>query len=250
MLARILSAVCSGRTSLERENLLEGVEVGNPTSSNNNSTNDNNANSVRLIAALKNALVGDETSKILALRLGIVEELLKILDSAELEEGDTSSDGEDDDGGENCGGLATGYLDDITLHAMGLFAILAPLEVARDAFAMSGAQIIAHIARALRTPSEKVRSTALRAMTGMCQGIIPLAESSFALTKLWGVPGLLEVAQLVLEDVSGTTWSPTLRVLGSEMLASITRDAMIAKNLASSVVSTATSLLRPILPWW
>lgn len=239
MLAGILNAVCSGESSLGQEALREAHEVGTSKTFGHQD--------VQLISALKNALVGSEPSKAVALRLGVVEELLSVLTDVEEERGETKYTG--GDGGHGNGVDTSGRCtDDITLHTMGIFAILISSSAAQDSFSASGAKIIVHIGKAIRVPSDKVRCTALRALTAMCRSMISPTDPSLELTRLWGAAPLLEAAQFILEGIASDAWTPALRTLGVEALSAMTRDRDIAKNLGPSVVSTGTVLLRPALP--
>lgn len=210
-----------------------------------------------VLRALKNAIVGNDEAKAVALRLGVVEDILRVLDEAESNKRSTAA---------TAAVMGTrpahdqNYCEDVTLHSMGLFAVLAsPIAAGGALSASSGARIIEHVARALNArsgtagdrPSQNIASTALRALNAMFASIAPPTEPSLALTSLGGrvVAVIGEVAQHVLESVvCGGASTPALHTLGVEVLATMTRDREIARSLGPSVVSTGTAFLLPVLP--
>lgn len=195
---------------------------------------------VECLKAIKNALVGNNGAKQVALRLGIVEKILSSFDAINTDHGDS-----------------TFLLESTTTHAMGLFAILTSTPSSRDYFTPVAVDSVAgHIARALASPNERLLTTTLRALTELCiNGVITrpaeLAHGGVAATNII-IVAITPVAKLVLEKVAGghrsMAWMANVKRLGFEALAALTRDCELAKVLEPSVVSTGTLLIRPLFP--
>lgn len=181
-----------------------------------------------VLKELKDELVGHEGAKAAALRAGVIEELLKILDAAN--------------------GLT---YEAALLQAMGLLAILSSSR--EDVFTAHSSRIVAHVARALKFPVERIRATALRALCLLSVRLIPQSNEGLS----WPENEKAESASTALGKVSAHIlrevadergWSMVLRTLGAESLAALTRDAKLARYLLPAIVLTGTDLLWPLLP--
>eukprot|EP00752_Nemacystus_decipiens_P006234 g5624.t1 len=238
---------------------------------------------------LKNSLVGDEEAKRSALALSVVQDVLTFLDAA----GD----------GDNGGGR---FYESSLLHGIGLLTISCsspplPKALAEVYLAPSGSRIVRHIARAMEitslairrnggggggssdssrssstSSSEKLTATILRALSSLCESLVPAATITFCpdgaradepanneqlktLAALKGVSGVILreiVATPATTAASGIggggrrglqgCWPPSLKTLGLEALAAMTRVEELARGLVQPVVSTKAVLLAPI----
>lgn len=195
---------------------------------------------VECLKAIKNALVGNDGAKQVALRLGVVGKLLSSLDAINTGHGDS-----------------TFLLESTTTHAMGLFAILTSTPSSRDYFTpVAVGSVLGHIARALTSPNERLLTTTLRALTELCiNGVITrpaeLAQGDVDATNIL-MEAITPVAKLLLEKVAGghrsMAWMANVKRLGFEALAAVTRDGQLAKVLEPSVVSTGILLIRSLVP--
>lgn len=267
MLVRILSAVCPGAalvSSVDRPggNKCSKRIVGSAPSSNSRPSTISNVELDLLLRELKNGLVGNELAKSEALRLGIVAELLNVLDASP----EQSLSGT----GTVCsavgattiavgGGGSSNRSDDhdcvinLALHVFGLLVIL--ISSPGCDLSASGGRIVEHIARTLACGagedggSERLRMTALRCLSAICKSVAHRTQPDLApLSRLWGTVALSKIAHRILEDIAGRAWSPALRTLGVDALAAITRDRDLAEMMGASIASTGTLLLRPVLP--
>lgn len=195
---------------------------------------------LKTVRSLKHALVGNEGPKVEAIRFGIVKELLAFLDA-------TAADG-------------TVYESSL-LQAMGLFSILTTSPAASEALVPCYSKLLGHVREGLRFQNERTTATTLKMMNELHAvflrrgGLLLLMEGTRNEIGTTGgtrtaIPLLLtEISLLVLQEVTnGLSWSPALRTLGCEALALITNDRELAGILLPAVMSTETTLLRPILP--
>lgn len=221
----------------------------------------------RILRELKNALVGNEQAKSAALQLGVVEELLKVLDESESAAAAAagSSDGSGSGSGGTDGNLAA---HEVCLHAFGLLGILTCSACSSNSnhFSTLGGRIVGHVARTMaacggRTVGdmgyhyddrgEKLRLTVLRCLNSLCSSIARPTEPRIALSSIWGTSALLGLAKQIVEDISLRVWSPVLTTLGVTALAVMTRDKELARMAGVSVIPSGTLLLRPVLaPSW
>lgn len=242
----ILRAVCPDKSQLwpgTEDGDMDGAE--NPDSHQSavktDCTYSNNIElRLKTVRNLKHALVGNEGPKVEAIRLGIVRELLSFLDAA-------AADG-------------TVYESSI-LQAMGLFSILTTSPAASEALVPFYSKLLGHVREGLGFQNERTTVTTLKMMNELHAvllrrgGSLLLMESAGNEIGTTGgtesvIPLLLtEISLQVLNEVTnGLSWSPALRTLGCEALALVTKDGELAGILLPAVVSTGTTLLRPILP--
>lgn len=217
----------------------------------------------RILRELKNALVGNEQAKSAALQLGVVEELLKVLDESESTA--SVAAGLSGGSGGTSGSLAA---HEVCLHAFGLLGILTCSACSSNSnnFSTLGGRIVGHVSRTMAACSgravgdmgyhyddrgEKLRLTVLRCLNSLCSSIARPTEPSISLSSIWGTSTLLGLAQQIVEDISRGVWSPVLTTLGVTALAVMTRDRELARMTGALVISSGTFLLRPILaPSW
>lgn len=243
MLLSVLKAACPRAALL----VIDGGENVVKDDASMPDTRPNSASNValgRLLRELKNGLVGNEQAKETALKLGVVEGLLSVLDQSEA----TVS---------RSGSSCSESNHDVCLHVFGLLGILT--RSACGTFSTLGGRIVPHVARTMAScsdtvdegysddGSERLRSTALRCLNALCASIVLPTEPSFALSGLWGTSTLFGLAQRIVEDIAHGSWSPALRTLSVTTLAVITRDRELARMLGPSVASTGILLLRPVL---
>lgn len=242
----ILRAVCPDKSQSwpdTEDGDVDGAENPDTHQSgvNTNKTCSNNIEQrLKTVRSLKHALVGNEGPKVEAIRFGIVKELLSFLDA-------TAADG-------------TVYESSL-LQAMGLFSILTTSPAASEALVPCYSKLLGHVREGLRFQNERTTATTLKMMNELHAvflrrgGLLLLMEGTRNEIGTTGgtrtaIPLLLtEISLLVLQEVTnGLSWSPALRTLGCEALALITNDRELAGILLPAVMSTETTLLRPILP--
>lgn len=246
MMEGILRAVCPDKSQSwpdTEDGDVDGAENPDTHQSgvNTNKTCSNNIEQrLKTVRSLKHALVGNEGPKVEAIRFGIVKELLSFLDA-------TAADG-------------TVYESSL-LQAMGLFSILTTSPAASEALVPCYSKLLGHVREGLRFQNERTTATTLKMMNELHAvflrrgGLLLLMEGTRNEIGTTGgtrtaIPLLLtEISLLVLQEVTnGLSWSPALRTLGCEALALITNDRELAGILLPAVMSTETTLLRPILP--
>ena len=196
---------------------------------------------------LRDSLVGDEKAKDSALELGVVEDLLSLLDAAAA-----ASAGDSD-----------AYEPALFQTAVGVFSILGSFSAnaAETYLTPNSPRIAQHIARALEYPSERLTATALRAIISLfcSHAAVPSAGSSpppaaeagqRCTAATLSVPLLLrKVSGRILDEVTtGESWTEGVKSLGVQALAALTRDADLAGSLVPGVCSKGAALLAPILP--
>ncbi|CAM9650220.1 unnamed protein product, partial [Choristocarpus tenellus] len=185
-----------------------------------------------ILKAVRNSLVANPGRKEKAIQLGLVGELLNLIETSTTGV-DSTNDGER---------VFLGAVTDDTecvLHSIGLLGLLA----SHHAFLSGLTEVQAHrllcqVKQCLKYGDGLVQASTLRTLTMIYDS-----------TEALDLPDMPEsVVHGILKELIGWTWTEDVKLLGIGALAAMTRDDTFARKLAMSVAALDPGLLvRPLL---
>ncbi|CAN0068193.1 unnamed protein product, partial [Discosporangium mesarthrocarpum] len=194
------------------------------------------------LRALKNALIGNPAGIAKVLELGLLNDVLnEVLSSL-----DNDSRKEDVDI------QASDRIDDVTnsvlLQALGVVCVLGCHPSFTSRLSNTQAQaVLSHLKRSIEVGDHRVKCTALRTLTALCEGAFEWRTDGRALTSVWGDVELQVVTRRIFNHVINWRWAGELRLLGLATLASITREAGFAREVSFLAAASGTPLLQALL---